>query len=96
MSSLTGIIKVKKREKQKMKRDDTGREIKQGDRITITTPFQSESLNLRDKNIQLSGTVIDANWWNGDGWYIEFNADTTGYCYWKEKIDKGWVELLSA
>ena len=79
-----------------MKIDDTGREIKQGDKITITSPFQSETLSLRDKNIQVDGTVIDANWWNGDGWYIEFDGDTTGYGYWKEKIDGGSVELLSA
>ena len=76
-----------------MKRDDTGREIKPGDRITITMP---KRLDMGTFHFKLSGTVIDANWWNGDGWYIEFNADSTGYSYWKEKIDEGWVELLSA
>ena len=71
-----------------MKKDDTGREIKQGDRITITTPI------ALTRNHQLSGTVIDANWWRSDGWYIEFDADTGGYCYWKENMDGGCVELL--
>lgn len=40
------------------------------------------------------GTVVTANWWNPEGWYIEFRVEQEQYRYYKQGSDGGEVEKL--
>ena len=69
-----------------MRPDEQGRVISKGNRVKIT------GLGLRTN----TGTVIDANWYRDEGWYIELDWDNElGYGYWKQACDGGQVEVIS-
>ena len=50
------------------------------------------------------GTVLDANHYpdsetrEGEplGWYIEYETDRDGYCYWKQGPDGGYVRRIKS
>ncbi|HUV52284.1 MAG TPA: hypothetical protein VMW64_04330 [Dehalococcoidia bacterium] len=72
-------------------------DLAKGDRVKITIPTASGSFPAGWSE----GTVISANFYGErDGWYIESDKDKvslgwdTGYGYWKQGMDGGYVEKI--
>lgn len=60
--------------------------ISKGDRITIAA-----------QGIKVTGTVLNADWYDPEGWYIEMNEANVpgGYSYWKQRYDGGKIVAIN-
>lgn len=93
MTTFDEFVTRKKSAKENpMKQGD----LKKGDRIEIF------GVIFRGGASYGKGTVLDANHYpdsqtkEGEplGWYIEFETDKNGYCYWKQGPDGGFVRRI--